>query len=334
MLLSELTDRLGGQLEGSGDITITGLATLKDAGPGDISFVTESRYGDVASDSAAGALIVNSSFSASTDKPLLRISDVAVALDAALELFSLEPDSPDGGVHESALVDPTVELGPETAIAAHVIIRPHVRIGQGTVIGEGCYIGKHVSIGKNCIIGPHVVIHHGSELGDRVNIYANATIGADGFGYRLVQGRHKKIRHIGKVVIEDDVDIGANSCVDRAKFGRTVIGRGTKIDNLVQIGHNVVIGENCIVVGQTGISGSTELGKYVVLGGQCGLADHLKIGDGVMAGAQSGITKDIKAGTKIVGFPAREFQKYYRDLAQMRKIPEIIEDIKALKRRN
>jgi UDP-3-O-[3-hydroxymyristoyl] glucosamine N-acyltransferase len=334
MLLSKLTNQLGGQLAGSGDIDITGLATLKDAGPDDISFITGERYGADVFDTAAGALIVHSTFPENTDVALLRVADVAAALDAALELFSPEPDFPESGVHETALVEPTVALGPNTAIGEHVVVRSHARIGPGTVIGPGSYIGKNVAIGESCTLGPHVVVHHGSELGDRVNIYANATIGADGFGYRLVDGRHKKIRHIGKVVIEDDVDIGANSCVDRAKFGRTVIGRGTKIDNLVQIGHNVVIGENCIVVGQTGISGSTELGNYVVLGGQCGLADHLKIGDGVMAGAQSGITKDIKAGMKIVGFPAREFQKYYRDLAQSRRIPEIIEDIKALKKRN
>ena len=333
MLLSKLTDHLGGQLEGLGHIEITGLATLKEAGPGEISFITEARYGELVSNSAACALIVNSSFSDNTDKAILRVSDVAAALDAALDMFALEPDDPEAGVHKTALVDPSAVLSKHTAIGAHVVVRSLARIGQGTVIGPGSYIGKRVSIGENCTLGPNVVIHHGSELGHRVNIYANTTIGADGFGYRLVDGRHKKIRHIGKVVIEDDVDIGANSCVDRAKFGRTVIGRGTKIDNLVHIAHNVTIGEHCLVAGQTGISGSTELGKYVVLGGQCGLSDHLKIGDAVMAGGQSGITKDIKAGMKIVGFPAREFHKYYRDLAQMRKIPEIIEDIKALKKR-
>jgi UDP-3-O-[3-hydroxymyristoyl] glucosamine N-acyltransferase len=164
-----------------------------------------------------------------------------------------------------------------------------------------------------------------------VVIYANSTIGTDGFGYRLVDGRHRKIPHIGIVVIEDDVEIGSNSCVDRAKFGRTIVGRGTKIDNLVQIAHNVKIGENCIIVAQTGIAGSAELGRYVVLGGQCAIADHVKIGDGVMAGATTGVNRDIEPGAKILGAPARPIREFFREVSLIQKLPELTKEVKKLR---
>ncbi|MFC1783818.1 UDP-3-O-(3-hydroxymyristoyl)glucosamine N-acyltransferase, partial [Planctomycetota bacterium] len=177
-----------------------------------------------------------------------------------------------------------------------------------------------------------VVINARCVLGDNVIIHANSTIGTDGFGYRLVEGKHRKIPHIGVVVIEDDVEIGANSCVDRAKFGKTLIGRGTKIDNLVQIAHNVQIGEHSIIAGQSGVGGSSRLGKYVVLGGQCGVSDHVNIGDGVMAGAQCGMQWDVEPGAQIVGTPYRPVKTFFREFSLIKKLPETVKEIKRLRK--
>jgi UDP-3-O-[3-hydroxymyristoyl] glucosamine N-acyltransferase len=193
-------------------------------------------------------------------------------------------------------------------------------------------LGRDVEVGDNCHLWPNVVINYNCRIGNNVIIHANSTIGTDGFGYRLRDGRYRKVAHIGTVVIEDDVEIGANSCVDRAKIGQTVIGRGTKIDNLVMIAHNVKVGQNCIIVSQTGIAGSSELGNYVVLAGQSGVCDHVKIGDQVMLAAKSGISTGarIEAKARLAGMPAQDFVKFYRELSLIHKLPEMAKELKRI----
>ena len=333
MLLTELAKKIGAQVSVDTAIDIQGVQTLDAAGPRDISFLAEKRYEVSVATTAAAAVLVSPEFSGTTNAVLLVVDDVAAALDEALAIFAPPPDTPAAGIHPAADVSHSARLGKNVAVGAFAQIGDEAQVGDNTVIGPGVILGKCVKIGQNCNLTANVVIQQHCSLGDRVTIHPNSTIGADGFGYRLDQGRHKKIAHIGTVIIEDDVEIGANSCVDRAKFGKTVIGRGTKIDNLVQIAHNVRIGEHCIVVAQTGIAGSCQLGRYVVLAGQCAVSDHLKIGDGAMAGGQSGITKHILPGQKVFGTPARNLHQFFRDLAQVKKIAGLEKSIKELKKK-
>ena len=332
MKLSELAEHIGAEpLDGS-NVEVRNLASLQDAGPDEVSFLSESRYAREVGATKAAAVIVPTDFDDSVDVTLLRVADVDDALETMLHLFAPATDPAAAGIHETAAVATTAKIDPSASVGSNVSIGANAVVGAKSVISAGCVIGHHVIIGDGCLLGPNVAIYHSCRLGNNVIIHANTTIGADGFGYRLVEGRHRKIPHIGVVVIEDDVEIGANSCIDRAKFGETRVGRGTKVDNLVQIAHNVRIGENCIVVSQVGLSGSVRLGNYVVLGGQCGVADHVTVGDGTMAGAQCGIPSDLGPGLKVVGSPATEFGRFFRELAVAKKLPELARELKQLKK--
>jgi UDP-3-O-[3-hydroxymyristoyl] glucosamine N-acyltransferase len=331
MKLIRLAEQVEGELTGDGSLEIRSVASLSDAGREDLSFLTDLRYVSLLSTSSAGAILVGRDFEGASNATLVVVDDVSEALEKVLELFAPEEERPRPGVDATVMVSETARLGKDVAIGPYVQIGAGVEIAEGSVIGPGCVIGRNVRIGQNCRLIANVVIQQGCLLGDRVVINANTTIGADGFGYRLVQGRHRKITHIGTVQIQDDVEIGANTCIDRAKMGKTLIGRGTKIDNLVQIAHNVQVGEHCILAGQSGFGGSAQLGSYVVLGAQSGVADHIKVGDGVMAGGRAGITKHTPAGQTVAGFPAREFHQYFRDLAQIKKIGKLEKELKQLK---
>ena len=331
MRLSELTERLGGRLQGDRQVEIDGVASLSEAGPSEVSFLSHERYVSQMAPCQAAAVLVPTDFSGSAPMSLVFVGDVSDALDQTLACFASAPDVPEAGVHASAVVSAGTHLADGVAVGPQVVIGNGARIGAGSILSAGCVIGRGVEIGEDCRLEANVVIQQRCRLGNRVIIHPNSTIGSDGFGYRFVEGRHQKIAHIGVVVIEDDVEIGANTCVDRAKFSQTVIGRGTKIDNLVQVGHNVRVGEHGIIVALSGIGGSARLGKYVVLGGQCAVAEHVELGDGVMAGARSGISKDVEAGKKVFGFPAREFRQYVREVALVKKIPALLEALKALR---
>jgi len=332
MKISELAHKIRARLTGDDSASVNGLASLAQAGPQDITFLSDLRYASQVQSTRAGAVIVPDDFTSEVNTTLLFVDNVEDALEQVLFLFAPEPDLPSRAVHASACIASDAEIANDVSIGAGVVIGQQSILGSGTIVSPGCIIEQGVTIGKNCFLGPNVVINQGCILGHNVRVHGNSTIGTDGFGYRLVDGKHRKIPHIGIVVIEDDVEIGANSCVDRAKFGKTVIGRGTKIDNLVQIAHNVKIGENSIIVAQTGIAGSSELGKYVVLGGQCGVSDHVRIGDGAMAAAQSGIGSDVDAGVKVMGSPFRPFRAFFREWAMLQKLPEIAKQLKQIQR--
>jgi UDP-3-O-[3-hydroxymyristoyl] glucosamine N-acyltransferase len=234
------------------------------------------------------------------------------------------------GLHPTAIVSPTAKLGKNVAVGAYTVIDDKAQIGEGTIIYSGCYIGSNTKIGKDCLIYPHVSIRERIEIGDRVIIHCGTVIGSDGFGFAAVKGVQEKIPQIGTVLVEDDVEIGANVTIDRARFDKTIIGRGTKIDNLVQIAHNVIIGENCIIVAQAGISGSTVLGKNVTLAGQAGLVGHINIGDGAICAAQSGVTKSVPPNTMVSGYPAKPHEVAKRVNACVQSLPELYKKIKEL----
>ena len=293
----ELAAFVGGELRGA-DCVITGIAGIREAEPGDVTLVATPQYIHLASQSRAGAIVASRDFRMATDRPLILVENPsrAFARIAALYAPPLIRFAP--GKHPTAVIAATAELGADVSIQPHAVVEDGACIGPRTLIGAGCYIGHETRIGSDCTIYPRVVIRERCRIGDRVMIHSGTVIGADGFGYEPTPQGPKKIPQTGIVQIDDDVEIGANVTVDRARFGKTHIHRNVKIDNLVQIAHNVVIGENSIIVAMSGIAGSTVLGKNVTLAAQVGIAGHLEIGDGAIIGAKAGVNKNVPAGER------------------------------------
>jgi UDP-3-O-[3-hydroxymyristoyl] glucosamine N-acyltransferase len=334
--LAELATLLGGTLHGSaeaGRVRIRGINTLAEAGSGDVTLIINDNYAKLWGDSKAAAAIVSETVKLSAGeldgcpdaRPLIVVKDAELASVRLLEMFQLPAGQPPVGVHPSAVVDKSAVLGLDVRIGAHVSIERGCRIGNGVVLHAGVRLYGEVTIGDGTVLHANVVVRDRCRIGRRAILHQNVSIGADGFGYRPdSNGRLVKIPHIGNVVIEDDVEIGANSCVDRGKFGSTVIGTGTKIDNLCQIAHNCRIGRNCIIAAQTGIAGSTVVGDGVQMGGQVGVLEHLTIGNCAKIAAKTGISKDIPPDTAWVGYPAGEYQAMLRHWAMLRKLPDIL----------
>ncbi len=319
--LKELAESVGGEAEGDTRVTIKGVAGIKEAGVGEITFIANMKYiGDLVS-TRASAVIAAPGIDVG-GRPCLRAKNPYFAFAKVLTLFTPKKKFPKG-VMGGAHVSPEAHVGQDAAIYSNVFVEAGVRIGDRSVLYPGVYVGEVSYLGEDCIIYPNVVIREGVRIGDRVIIHGGTVIGGDGFGYATDAGIHHKIPQIGGVVIEDDVEIGANVTIDRGALGDTIIRRGTKIDNLVQIAHNVVVGEDSIIVSQAGISGSTEIGHHVVLAGQVGLVGHIKIGDGVQVGAQSGVMNDIEAGQTYLGSPAMPHREFLKVQAVLRKLPEL-----------
>ena len=330
--LGELAALLNAELKGSPELRVTGIGALDDAGPDQLSFLTDSRYEHLVANCCAAALIVAPAFSG-LDRSLLISDNPYLALARAAQLFRAET-SAGGSCHPSAVLGEGVLLGEGVSVGPLAHIGDNSEIGAGTVIGGGTYIGKNVRIGGGCLIHPRVSILDGCIIGERVVIHSGAVIGADGFGFAHDEkGRHIKIPQMGIVQIDDDVEIGANSTVDRATFGRTWIKRGAKIDNLVMIAHNVVVGEDSILVAQVGISGSTRLGDGVILAGQVGVAGHLEIGNGVKIGAKSGVHHSVDAGSALMGTPAVPQGDWFRMYANIQRLPRLKAELKRLEER-
>jgi UDP-3-O-[3-hydroxymyristoyl] glucosamine N-acyltransferase len=328
--LGDLAAELGGTLRGDPEREITGVAALSDAGPGDLTFLADRRYADEAGRTRAGAMLV------AGDPPALPCPTVTVPdplrafLEVAVRYHPPVESSP--GVHPTAVLGPGVELGAAVAIGAHAVLEAGVRVGDRSVVGPLVWLGRNARLGADCRLYPGALVREECVLGDRVILQPGAVIGADGFGFRTEGGVHRKVPQLGRVVIEDDVEIGACSTIDRATFGETRIGRGTKFDNLVHIGHNVRIGEHSLIIAQVGVGGSTTLGHHVVLAGQVGIVGHLEIGDGVQIGAGSGVMSSIPAGSRMWGSPAMSFGEAKRVFAATRRTPEMLREIAALKR--
>ena len=329
--LAQLAEALGAVLEGDAQRVITGVASLDAAGPDQISFVANPKYVALARSSRAGALLVPTDLK-DLHGPLLRTPSPQTALITLLKLFHPVP-ALSRGIHPAALVAPDSRIHPEAFVGALAVVQPRAVVGARARIFPLAYVGEGVEIGEETTLYPQVVVREGVRIGRRVIIHAGAVLGADGFGYAFDGSAHQKIPQVGGVIIEDDVEIGANTTIDRAMLGDTVVRRGTKIDNLVQIGHNVEIGEHSIIAGQAGISGSCRLGRGVMLGGQAGVADHVTIGDGAMLAAQSGVPGDLRAPGLYFGTPARPVAEARRIHAAMPRLPDLIRKARALERR-
>jgi len=328
--LGDLADRLGASLKGDPNIQITGVNILEEAGPDQLSFLTNVRYARFVSRCKAAALVVAPSFK-DLDYPLLITDQPYLALARVSQLFAAPPFLPPG-IHASAHIGEEVMLGADVSVGPLAQICDHCRIGRGTNIHGGAYIGRGVQVGEECRIYPGVNILDGCRIGNRVVIHSGTVIGSDGFGFAQdEEGRHIKIPQVGIVHIDDDVEIGANCAIDRATFGRTWIQCGVKIDNLVQIAHNVVVGEHSLLVAQVGVSGSTRLGRHVVLAGQVGIAGHAEIGDGVRVGAKSGVPGSIEAGRDVSGIPAVPHKEWLKNMANLRRLSQFKDELRQLK---
>ena len=330
--LAELAAELGGLVVGDGAVVIRGVAGIREAQAGDITFIANSRYDAYLTETQASAVICSRE-TRESPVPLLQVDNPYLAFQRIVRLFRPELFHAVPGTHASAVVDPTAVIGEGASIGANCVLEAGARIGARTVLMPGCYVGVQSSIGEDGMVYPHVTIREECHIGDRVILHPGVVIGADGFGFAFDAGKYHKVPQVGSVVIGDDVEIGANTTVDRATTDATRIGDGTKIDNLVQIGHNVVIGKHCIIVSQVGISGSTHLEDYVVIGGQAGVAGHIRLGKGVKVAGQSGVTKSVPAGAEVFGTPAMALNLFKRMNVYLHKLPRLFDKAKSLEER-
>ncbi len=326
----EIAEMVGGTLIGEAAVSISGVAPAASARAGDLTFAEKASFFEAATASEASAILIQEAHEA-TNQVLIQVPNVRVAIAQVLTQLYPEP-RPEPGVHASAVVasgatiDPTASVGPGCVIGDGVVIGPRVILLGGNHVSGPC------SIGEDSKLFPQVTVYSGTEIGRRVRIHAGTAIGVDGYGYVYDGSQHRKIPQVGGVVIGDDVEIGANVTIDRGALGNTMIGAGTKIDNLVQLAHNVVLGKGCLVISQTGIAGSTVLGDFVTVAGQVGIAGHLKIGDGATIAAQSGVMRDIPPGQKVFGSPAQGDRETKRQLLAIQKLPELVRRVSALER--
>jgi UDP-3-O-[3-hydroxymyristoyl] glucosamine N-acyltransferase len=311
---------------------LNNVAELTEANLASVCFYENPKYLEDVKNCQAGLIFVPPDFdhSLKTDSNLIFVEKPYLTF-MLLVRFWLELDKPEPRktIAKSAIISETATIGEQVQIQDNCVLQDNVSVGNNTIIEANCVLQKNVKLGKNCHLFPNVVIYENCIIGDNVIIHSGVVIGADGFGYLLHEGVQQKIPQVGNVVIEDNVEIGANAAIDRATIGSTIIGQGTKIDNLVQVGHNCEIGENSILCAQVGLAGSTEIGNLVYLAGQVGVAGHLKIEDGAMVGAQSGVSHSISAGAKVLGTPAIDAGLRKRIMASEKKIPEILKSYKA-----
>jgi UDP-3-O-[3-hydroxymyristoyl] glucosamine N-acyltransferase len=326
MNLSEIADLVGGKLVGD-DAPISSATPLTTAVPGAITFLEHAKYAESWAKSSAMAAIVPLNFPPSM-KPVILVTDPLTAFATIFQQFLGPVHAPPSGVHPSAVVDPSAVIGANARIGPNVVIGPGVVIGANVDLHAGVNLGANVQLGDDVTLYPHVTIYHRCVLGHRVIVHANSVIGADGYGYRLVAGKHVKVPQLGNVVIHDDVEIGACATIDRGTFGPTTIGEGTKIDNQVMIAHNCQIGKHNLLVSQVGIAGSCTTGDYVVMAGQVGIGDHITVGDRAVLGAKSGVHRDVPADAKMLGAPARPDRDAMKIMMSWDYLPQIRKDMK------
>src|SRR2546421_5447547 len=322
----------GGDLVGDPKLNITGAASLAEATSGEISFFANRKYIGLLRKTRASAVFVPPDFTEPLAAAQVRVSNPTKAFEQVVLKFAPLPITFVPGIHPSAIVGSGVRLGERVSIQPHAVIEDGSQIGNDTIIGAGSYVGHETTIGSACLIYPLVTIRERSRIGSRVILHSGAVIGADGFGFEVIDGRQQKIQQLGIVQIDDDVEIGANTTVDRARFGRTWIQQGVKIDNLVQIAHNVIIGKNSVIAAQTGISGSTRVGEHVMMAGQVGVIGHLTIDDNTIIAAQSGISKDLPGGAWF-GSPAVPLPDARRQIAWIHRLGKLFERVKALEKK-
>jgi UDP-3-O-[3-hydroxymyristoyl] glucosamine N-acyltransferase len=329
-----LAELVSGELsQGDPTALITGVNSLSEAEPGDVSFIGNSRYLSALKTTRASAVLLSPELTepVPTHLALIRVSNPTLAFSHAIRHFSPAPRTAAPGVHPSAVIGQNVQFDPDkVSIGPCAVIEDDVILGAGTSIGAGCFIGHGSRIGTDCLLHPNVTVRERCKLGNRVIIHSSTVIGSDGFGYEFSQGHHVKVEQVGIVQVDDDVEIGSGTTIDRARFGRTWIGAGTKIDNLVQIAHNVVLGKHCVVVAQVGISGSTRIGNYVTIAGQAGIAGHLEITDQVIIMGRAGVTKNLTQSGAYMGYPTHPVLEGRRIQALTHRLPEIMDRLRQL----
>lgn len=331
--ISKIVELTGAELTGDELVEISGVAAIEDSKPGDISFLANPKYSKYLITTKASAVIIPKEIEDQPGKTVLRSSNPYMAFLKVVKLFNPEELLIEKGIHATVVIGKGTALGKDVSIGAQAVIGRKCSIGERSVIMPGVVLGDSVTLGKECFIHANVSLRERITIGNRVVIHNGAVIGSDGFGFAFDKGKYHKIPQVGTVVIEDDVEIGANTTIDRATLGKTVISRGTKLDNLIQIAHNCRIGENCVIASQAGISGSTAVGNRVRIGGQAGFAGHIKIGDDVEIGAQSGVTKSVSDGRYVVGFPAKDSGKEFRIHGALRRLPDLLKDFVKIRRR-
>ena len=320
--VQDLAAQIGGKVEGDPTIQLTGIAPIPHAQVTEVTFAETTKH-SVAAESCAAAAVIVPLGSPASGKTLIRVKNPRAAFARALAIFC-PPRLYPAQVHPTAQLGQNVRLGEGVFVGEYAVLRDNVTVGNRTVIDAHCFIGEDSRLGDDCLLYPNVTIYHNIRIGNRVGIHAGSVIGSDGFGYVQDGAERLKIPQVGNVIIEDDVEIGANVAIDRATMDSTIIRRWTKIDNLVQIAHNVTVGQNCIVISQTGIAGSVEIGDNVTLAGQAGIADHLKIGANSVVGAQSGVAWDLPPGSIVWGTPAQPAMQTKRQMAALRKLPDLL----------
>lgn len=334
MRLSKIAERIGGILDGDGDLEIRGVAAIDEADSTEISFVANPKYAPKAAATSAGAVIVSKDWNTACSASLVRVENPDEAFAKIAMLFYQPPAPPVPGVHPAAIVADDVTLGKNVSIGPMSVIESGAEIGDHSVISAQCYVGSRCVVGKHVVLHPQVSLRECCVVGDRTILHNGTVIGSDGFGYSVDQkGVRTKIPQIGIVEIGRDVEIGANVTVDRARFGKTRIGNGVKIDNLVQIAHNVNIGDHSVIIAQVAIAGSTTLEDRVIMAGQSAVAGHLKVGSGAVVGAKAGVTKDVSPGEYVMGLPAIPAAKYKRNMASLALLPKLKERLTALEKK-
>jgi len=327
---SEIAQKLGGTYEGEADVDISGLAKIEEAQAGELTFLANPKYAKFLDNCQASAIIVSKDQKVS-GRNVIRVDDPYSAFAQLLDLFYPPEQPPEVGVHSSAVIADDVIMGENVRIGAHVVIASQCKIGDDCVLYPGVVLGERVKLGTATTLHANVSVRHTVQIGSRVTIQDGSVIGSDGFGFAPQQeGDYKKIPQVGTVIIEDDVEIGACCTIDRSTLGATRIEKGVKLDNLIQVAHNVTIGANTVIAAQTGISGSTTIGKKCMIGGQVGFAGHLTLGDGSGVGAQSGVSKSHPPNSKIFGYPAQDLKRELRSQAYLKKLPELVRQINQL----
>ena len=330
--LKEIAELIGGDIVGEANTVITGVGGIQDASEGDITFLANSKYLSFLEKTKASAVITSRDITSGT-KPLIKTDNPSLAFTKVVTFILPKQKEHFKGIHKNAVISKSAKLGKNLAIGPFVVIEDGCCLGDNTVIYPNCYLGRASSVGRDSLIYSNVSIRENCSLGNRVIVHCGAVIGSDGFGFVAVDGIHYKIPQVGNVVIEDDVEIGANVTIDRARFDKTIIGQGTKIDNLVQIGHNVRIGKNCLIVAGVAIAGSATIGNNVILAGQSGVAGHVIIGDNSVVMGKAGVTKSLPEGSIVWGMPARPADEARKAAVYAQNLPKLFDSIKEIKKK-
>ncbi len=330
---SEIARQIEGTVSGDGSAVINGVCGIEEAGPGDLTFLSNPRYAPYLARTKASAVIAGKDVTAPAGITLINVDNPSLGFTRAMEFLFPQQESHPRGMSDKAVVSRSARLGKGVAVGACAVIEDEVTVGDNTVIYPGCFLGRGSSVGSNTVIHANVSVREQCSIGSNCIIHSGTVVGSDGFGFVTINGKHRKIPQVGIVVVEDDVEIGANVTIDRARFDKTLIGQGTKIDNLVQIAHNVVIGKNCLIVALTGIAGSSKIGDNCILAGQCALVGHITLGNNCLVLARSGVTKSWPDNSILWGSPAKLVEEAKRINACVQSLPKLNETVSALKKR-